>query len=145
MYLVRELSDQFVQPISLLGQVLGLREQILCGPQRRPAVPFGELVHAQRHAGHVLRPAHDVVVLVRLGHVAPLVHASTFVGRVVLFPGAPSIRLGFHLARRQLHFQTGFGDLILFLQERRENTGSTKKVLLIFFPNSCTRYGCLYY
>lgn len=128
-YLIRKLPDQFVQPVGLLGQVFRLREQILSGPQRRTAVALGELVHAQRHAGHVFRPAHDVVVFVRFGRVAPLVHAGAFLnGRVVLLAGAPPVRLGVHFTRRQFHFQTSLGDLILFLKRRKQMKKKTSSM-----------------
>jgi len=119
-YLVRKLSDQFVQPVSFLGQVFCLREQVLSGPQRRSTVSLGELVHAQCHAGHVLRPTHNVVVFVCFSRVASLVHAGAFLdGRVVFLSSAPPVSFRIYFTRRQFHFQTSLGDLILFLREAR--------------------------
>ena len=85
-YLVGELSHHLIEPVGLLGEVLGLGEEVLRGLQR--AISPGELVHSERHLRHGLGPAQDVVVLVVPGHLLPLVG------------------LGGHLVVGQFHLQT---------------------------------------
>jgi len=95
-YLVTELSHNLVQSVRLLGEILSLGEQVLGGLEGTFAAR--ELVHGERHRGHVLRPFDDIVVLLQ--------SASALL---------PLFRFGVHLRRDQLHLETRLGDLRLLL------------------------------
>lgn len=95
-YLVTELSHNLVQSVRLLGEILSLGEQVLGSLQC--ALASRELIHGEGHRGHVLRPLHDVVVLLQ--------GASTLL---------PLLSLGVHLRSDQLHLEARLGDLRLLL------------------------------
>lgn len=95
-YLIAELSHNLVQSVRLLGEILSLGEQIL-GCLQRPFAPC-ELVHGERHRGHVLGAFHYVVVLLE--------------GAAALLP---LLRFRVHLGCDQLHLEAGLRDLRLFL------------------------------
>lgn len=95
-YLVTELSHNLVQSVRLLGKILSLGEQILGGLQG--ALASRELIHGERHRGHVLCPFHDVVVFLQ--------STPAFL---------PLLCLGVHLRGDQLHLEARLGDLRLLL------------------------------
>ena len=95
-YLIAELSHNLVQSVRLLGEILSLGEQIL-GRLQRPFAPC-ELVHGERHRGHILGAFHYVVVLLER---APAL--------------LPLLRFRVHLGCDQLHLEAGLRDLRLLV------------------------------
>lgn len=93
-YLQSKFLDSLKELCTLLHKVFRLCEKVLCCLER--TLTSREEIDRESHAGHVLRSSNDLVLRF-----------------------FPLLRLRVHLGSYQLHLQTKFGNLSLFLNFKK--------------------------